>query len=342
MSSERCFVIAEIGVNHNGDMDIARRLIDVAADAGADAAKFQTFRADDLIVEGTQAVAYQRKNDADLDQYKLLKALELSFEDHEELVAHCEARGIEFMSTGFDKTSLRLLLDLGIKRIKIASGEITNTPLVEYSAEACLPIILSTGMATLQEVAESVRTIRAVWDRLGHVGDLVVLHCTSAYPTPLEEVNLAAMGTMARELGEAVGYSDHTTGILVAPMAVAAGAQLIEKHITLDRTMKGPDHAASLEPGELKAMVSDIRRAELIRGNGVKAPRAVEMEARSLVRKGLKFLRSLPRGHVVTIDDLAPLRPETGLPPARLNGLVGHSLARDVVAFSPVGEADIA
>jgi N,N'-diacetyllegionaminate synthase len=240
MSSKRCFVIAEIGVNHNGDLDIARRLIDVAADAGADAAKFQTFRADDLIVEGTQAVAYQKKNDADLDQYKLLKSLELSFEDHEELVAHCEARGIEFMSTGFDKGSLRLLVDLGVKRIKIASGEITNAPLVEASAETCLPIVLSTGMATLEEVAECVRTIRAVWDRRNHEGDLVVLHCTSAYPTPLEEVNLAAMGTMARELGEAVGYSDHTTGILVAPMAVAAGAQLIEKHITLDRTMEGP------------------------------------------------------------------------------------------------------
>lgn len=342
MSSKRCFVIAEIGVNHNGDMDIARRLIDVAADAGADAAKFQTFRADDLIVEGTQAVAYQKKNNADLDQYKLLKSLELSFEDHEELAAHCEARGIEFMSTGFDKGSLRLLVDLGVKRIKIASGEITNTPLVAASAETCLPIVLSTGMATLEEVAECVRTIRAVWDGLNHKGDLVVLHCTSAYPTALEEVNLAAMGTMARELGEAIGYSDHTTGILVAPMAVAAGAQLIEKHITLDRTMEGPDHAASLEPDELKAMVDNIRRAELIRGDGVKAPRPVEMETRSLVRKGLKFLRDLPQGHVVTADDLIPLRPETGLPPAHLTALVGKSLTRDVVAFSPVEESDIA
>lgn len=341
MSSKRCFVIAEIGVNHNGDLDIARRLIDVAADAGADAAKFQTFRADDLIVEGTQAVAYQKKNDADLDQYKLLKSLELSFEDHEELVAHCEARGIEFMSTGFDKGSLQLLVNLGVQRIKIASGEITNTPLVEASAEARLPIVLSTGMGTLEEVAECVRTIRETWDRLGHDGDLVVLHCTSAYPTPLEEVNLAAMGTMARELGEAVGYSDHTTGILVAPMAVVAGAQLIEKHITLDRTMVGPDHAASLEPDELKAMVDEIRRAELIRGDGVKAPRPVEMEARSLVRKGLKFLRDLPRGHVVTADDMVPLRPETGLPPARFKGLIGKTLTRDVVAFSPVEDTDI-
>lgn len=341
MSSKRCFVIAEIGVNHNGDMDVARRLIDVAADAGADAAKFQTFRADDLIVEGTQAVAYQKKNDAELDQYKLLKSLELSFEDHEALVAHCEARGIEFMSTGFDQGSLRLLVDLGIKRIKIASGEITNTPLVEASAEACLPIVLSTGMATLEEVSESVRTIRASWDALGHEGDLIVLHCTSAYPTPLEEVNLAAMETMAKELGETVGYSDHTTGILVAPLAVAAGAELIEKHITLDRTMVGPDHAASLEPDELKAMVADIRRVEIIRGDGVKAPRQVEMEARALVRKGLKFIRDLPKGHIVAMDDLVPLRPETGLPPSRLKSLVGLSLERTVAAFSPVEEADI-
>nr|CAD6596161.1 N-acetylneuraminic acid synthetase [Rhizobium sp. TCK] len=342
MSSKRCFVIAEIGVNHNGDMDIARRLIDVAADAGADAAKFQTFRADDLIVKGTKKVAYQKKNDSDPDQHRLLKSLELSFQDHEELVAHCKARGIEFMSTGFDEGSLRLLLDLGIKRIKVASGEVTNTPLVEAAAEACLPIVLSTGMATLDEVAECVRTIRAVWSSLNHEGDLIVLHCTSAYPTALEEVNLAAMDTMARKLGEAVGYSDHTTGILVAPMAVAAGAELVEKHITLDRTMEGPDHAASLEPDELKAMVEDIRRAELIRGDGIKAPRPVEMEARSLVRKGLKFLRDLPRGHIITVDDLAPLRPETGLPPARLKGLVGQSLGRDVIAFSPVEDTDIA
>jgi len=341
MSSKRCFVIAEIGVNHNGDMDIARQLIDVAADAGADAAKFQTFRADDLIVEGTQAVAYQKKNDADLDQYKLLKSLELSFKDHEELVAHCEARGIEFMSTGFDKGSLNLLVDLGIKRIKIASGEITNTPLVEASAEACLPIVVSTGMATLEEVSQCVRTIRASWDSLGHVGDLIVLHCTSAYPTPLEDVNLAAMETMAKELGEAVGYSDHTTGVLVAPLAVAAGAELIEKHITLDRAMVGPDHAASLEPDELKAMVADIRRVELVRGDGVKAPRPVEMEARALVRKGLKFLRDLPQGHIVTADDLVPLRPETGLPPSRFRGLIGLPLVRAVAAFSPVEEADV-
>jgi len=195
MSSKRCFVIAEIGVNHNGDMDIARQLIDVAADAGADAAKFQTFRADDLIVEGTQAVAYQKKNDADLDQYKLLKSLELSFENHEELVAHCEARGIEFMSTGFDKGSLQLLVDLGVRRIKIASGEITNTPLVDASAETCLPIVLSTGMATLQEVAECVRTIRATWERLNHDGDLTraALHLC-LYRRPLEEVESGCHG----------------------------------------------------------------------------------------------------------------------------------------------------
>ncbi|OCW57001.1 N-acetylneuraminate synthase family protein [Hoeflea olei] len=342
MSAKRCFVIAEIGVNHNGDLDIARRLIDVAADAGADAAKFQTFRADDLIVEGTEAVAYQKKNDAELDQYRLLKSLELSFDDHKELVAHCEARGIEFMSTGFDEASLRFLIDLGIRRIKIPSGEITNTPLVEVAAEARLPIVLSTGMATLEEVAECVRSIRQVWQGLGHEGDLVVLHCTSAYPTPLEEVNLAAMTTMAEALGEAVGYSDHTAGIEVAPIAVAAGAQLVEKHITLDRTMEGPDHSASLEPGELRAMIEGIRRAELIRGDGVKAPRPVEMETRALVRKGLKFGRALPEGHVIGAGDLVPLRPETGLPPARLKGLIGKRLARSVVAFAPVEDADMA
>lgn len=342
MGSERCFVVAEIGVNHNGDLDIARRLIDAAADAGADAAKFQTFKADDLIVEGTEAVAYQKKNDAGLDQYKLLKSLELSKEDHEGLVEYCAARGIEFMSTGFDVMSLELLVDLGIKRVKIPSGEITNTILVEAAARTRLPIIVSTGMATLAEVVECVAVIRNEWKSIGHEGDLVVLHCTSAYPTPLEDVNLAAMHTMGNETGERMGYSDHTMGILVAPLAVAAGARLIEKHITLDRTMTGPDHAASIEPEELKTMINEIRRVEGILGDGVKEPRPIELQTRPLVRKGLKFARNLPKGHVVSAADIVPLRPETGLAPSRYRSLIGRSLSHDVVAFSPVNESDIA
>lgn len=336
MKDRHCFVIAEIGVNHNGDVDLARRLIDVAADAGADAAKFQTFRADDLIVEGTEAVEYQKKDNADLKQYDLLKKLELSIEAHHALLEHCKARGIEFMSTGFDEKSLQFLLDLGIRRIKIPSGEITNTPLLEMAAAACLPIIISTGMATLEEVRAAVDTIRTIWTSLTHEGELIVLHCTSAYPTGLHDVNLSAMATLARELGEAVGYSDHTEGTMVSAYAVAAGARLIEKHITLDKSMEGPDHAASLEPTELAQMIREIRQLELILGDGVKAPATSELETKALVRKGLKFARALPGGHVIVREDLVALRPETGLAPSRLPELLGKRLSGAVAAYEPV------
>ncbi len=296
MGAGHCFIIAEIGVNHNGDLDLARRLIDVAADAGADAAKFQTFRADQLIVEGTEAVEYQKKDNADLKQYDLLKNLELSDEAHHALVEHCKMRGIEFMSTGFDELSLQFLIDLGIRRIKIPSGEITNTPLLEMAAAAQLPIIVSTGMATLEEVRTAVETVRAIWKTRDHAGDLIVLHCTSAYPTPLSDVNLSAMATLASELGEAVGYSDHTEGTAVSALAVAAGARMIEKHITLDKTMDGPDHAASLEPSDLVRMVQEIRQVEAILGDGVKAPMASEIEARAWSERGSSLRKHCQRG----------------------------------------------
>jgi len=340
--ANHCFIIAEIGVNHNGDMDIARRLIDAAAAAGADAAKIQTFKAESLIVEGTSTVAYQKRNGAQEDQFKLLKSLELSKEQHREIVAYCANKGIEFMSTGFDIASVQFLIELGIKRIKIPSGEITNTPLVEMAAGTCLPLIVSTGMATLEEVAECVATIRSVWRSLSHEGDLCVLHCTSAYPTELVDVNLAAMRTMACELGEKIGYSDHTAGVFVPPLAVAAGARIIEKHITLDRTMSGPDHSASIEPDELSRMVADIRRVETTLGDGVKAPKPVEIETRALVRKGLKFARDLPKGHIISAADIITLRPETGLPPSRLKSLIGQALTAPVCAFAPVSESDFA
>lgn len=339
-SPVRCFIIAEIGVNHNGDMDIARRLIDAAADAGADAAKVQTFKTESLILKGTETVDYQKANSGHDDQFDLLKSLELRPEQHHDLVRHCSSRNIEFMSTAFDLESLKFLLELGIARIKIPSGEITNTPLVELAAGSCLPLIISTGMATLVEVAECVRTARAVWSNLRFEGDLCVLHCTTAYPTELFDVNLAAMRTMESALSEAVGYSDHTAGILLPPLAVAAGARVIEKHITLDRTMSGPDHAASIEPMELSRMVADIRQVEDILGDGVKAPKPIEMETRALVRKGLKFARDLPAGHVVSLDDLVSLRPETGLPPSWLKRLVGRQLKASALRFVPVRESD--
>lgn len=336
--TNRCFIIAEIGVNHNGDLELARRLIDVAVDAGADAAKIQTFKAEDLIVAGTKTVEYQRKNGAEDDQFKLLKSLELSHAQHHQLVEYCAQKGIEFMSTGFDIASLQFLVDLGIKRIKIPSGEITNTPLVEVAARTGLPIIISTGMATLEEVGDCVRTVRDAWREIEHDGDLCVLHCTTAYPTDLPDVNLSAMATMHKAFDEKIGYSDHTAGIVVPPLAVAAGARVLEKHITLDRKMQGPDHAASIEPDELKRMVTEIRLIETILGDGTKVPKAVELDARSLVRKGLKFARDLPKGHVISNEDLVALRPETGLRPARLKSLIGRTLAKPAAAHGAVEE----
>lgn len=341
MSDKPCFIIAEIGVNHNGEKELAKKLIEVAADCGASAAKFQTFKAEDLVVEATEAVAYQKEGNANVDQFNLLKSLELSIKDHEELVRHCNQCGIEFMSTGFDEKSLASLVQLGIKRVKIASGEVTNTPLVEASAKTLLPIVLSTGMATLEEVEECVSTIQAVWDDQEHVGELVVLHCTSAYPTALNEVNLASMQTIRDKLNVTVGYSDHTVGTRVASLAVAAGATVIEKHITLDRTMVGPDHSASIEPDELKQMVDDIRLAEIIRGSATKEPQSGEMEARKLVRKGLKYKKSFAKGHLISRQDLVTLRPETGLRPSKLSSLIGSKLKHDVTALSPVEEEDL-
>jgi N-acetylneuraminate synthase/N,N'-diacetyllegionaminate synthase len=337
-----CFIIAEIGVNHNGSLETARTLVDAAAKAGADAAKFQTFRAEDLVLQGTQTVAYQKKMSGGDDQFNLLKKLELDEAAHRALFDHCASRGIEFMSTGFDVASLAALVQLGISRIKIPSGEITNTLLLLAAAETKLPIIVSTGMASMEEIHDCVEVIRTVWGRLGHHGDLTVLHCTSAYPTPFQDCNLAAIPAMAADLSERIGFSDHTAGITVPPLAVAAGARVVEKHVTLDRGMDGPDHAASIEPDELFRMVVAIREVETLLGDGVKAPRAVELEARTLVRKGLKFARDLEAGHMLDAGDFLVLRPETGLAPKHLPRLVGRKLAQPIAAFTPVEDRHLA
>lgn len=338
--AHRTFVIAEIGVNHNGDLDTAHRLIDVALEAGADSAKFQTFTADTIVAHGTDSVAYQKRGGDNLDQYELLKSLELSMEHHRSIVDYCNAAGIEFMSTAFDLASMDLLLDLGVRRLKIPSGEITNTPLVQKAARTGLPLIISTGMAELEEVAETIEDVRAVRNG-GSMDNVTVLHCTSSYPAPPSDINLLAMSRMAEEFGLPVGYSDHSEGIWMAPLAVAAGATMIEKHITLDRTMRGPDHAASIEPDELRQMISDIRRVETVLGDGVKAPMASELEARRLVRKGIKFARDLPAGHVITETDIAILRPDTGLAPRLFGSLLGKSLSNDVKALKPVTDGDL-
>lgn len=326
------FIIAEIGVNHNGELAKALELVEASSRAGASAAKFQTFKTAALAAPNTGTVAYQKASGAD-DQFAMLKSLELSEADHRVIARRCAELGIEFMSTAFDSVSLDLLCDIGIRRIKVPSGEVTNFPYLNDCARRGLPIILSTGMADLEEVREAVAFLRSVMilpdatDAFG-LPNLTVLHCTSAYPTTIEDVNLSAMTTIARELDVTVGYSDHTTGILVPPIAVALGAKVIEKHVTLDRTLPGPDHAASIEPNELAGMVSAIASAGLLVGDGVKAARPAEYEARSLVRRGLKAARDLPAGTILQEADIAILRPATGLAPKFFYETVGKQLQR--------------
>jgi len=337
------FVIAEIGVNHNGRLDLALELVEVAAAAGAHAAKFQTFKAESVTARNTKTVAYQKSAGED-DQHAMLKTLELSETDHRAVARRCEELGIEFMSTAFDAASLDMLCDIGIKRIKVPSGEVNNVPYLRDCARRGLPIILSTGMADLEEVRRAVAVVReSAPVAAGQADDgtpmLTVLHCTSAYPTEFADVNLRAMSTMASELGTPIGYSDHTQGIFVAPIAVALGARVIEKHITLDRTMVGPDHSASIEPGELKAMMSAIHAAEAILGDGVKAPRPAEEEARSLVRRGLKAARDLPAGTKLNGSDVAILRPATGLAPEHYERVQGRRLARALSVGDPIEES---
>ena len=333
------FVIAEIGVNHNGDMALARQLISAAADAGADAVKFQTFRADRTITKGARTVAYQKQRAGADDQHRMLSDLELSEDDFQELYAVCADAGVEFISTAFDSDSLDFLVGLGMPRIKVPSGEVTNTPFLEQMASYGRPVLLSTGMATLEEVRLAVETL--LGGPKGRELDLTVLHCTSAYPAPPDMLNLRAMETMARELELPVGYSDHSDGILMAPVAVALGARVIEKHITLDRTMTGPDHAASIEADAFRKMVDDIRSVERAMGDGVKEPKGSEAETASLVRRGVKAARELPAGHVLTAEDLVILRPETGAAPSRMAELIDRTLASALAEGSPVDHSHI-
>ncbi len=337
----KTFVTAEIGVNHNGSLDLALKLIEEAAKAGAQAAKFQSFTADTIVTPNTDTVGYQKASGAE-DQHAMLRALELSDEDHRLLAAHCEACGIEFMSTAFDRRSLDLLCDIGVKRIKIPSGEITNIPYLQDCASRGLPIILSTGMADLEEVKEAAALISQVQLNrdIAHPA-LTVLHCTSAYPTDVDDVNLLAMQTLARELGLPVGYSDHTDGVFAAPIAVALGARVIEKHVTLDRTMNGPDHAASIEPHELANMITAIDTVETLLGDGVKQPRPSEFEARRLVRRGLKAARPLPAGTILTAGDVSVLRPATGLVPKYYATVVGSRTTRELGLGEPIELSDL-
>jgi N-acetylneuraminate synthase/N,N'-diacetyllegionaminate synthase len=333
-----CFVIAEAGVNHNGDVDRARALIDAAAGAGADAVKFQSFSADRLVTPAAAKAAYQRRTtDPAESQAAMLRALELSPDAQRALFAHARARGIVFMSSPFDPDSADLLAALPVPAFKLGSGEITNLPFLAYVAGKGLPVILSTGMSTLDEVVVAVDTIRGAGCRA-----LAVLHCVSDYPARPEDANLHAMATLAAALAAPVGFSDHTPGIAVALAAVALGAAIVEKHLTLDRTLPGPDHAASLEPAELAALVAGVRAVEAALGDGVKAPRGAELANREVARRSLAAAVDIAAGEVIEAGMVTALRPGTGIPPGRLCDVVGRRTRRAVAAHALLAWDDLA
>ena len=329
-------VIAEVGVNHNGDLDLARRLVEAAAAAGADAVKFQSFKAADLVSVEAPKADYQQANDGAGSQRQMLERLALCPEQHHELAAHCRQCGIAFLSTAFGLTELELLLNLEIGAIKVPSGEITHRPLLEGMAAAAvnhsLPLYLSTGMSTLGEVEAALQLfLEAGLPRQ----QITLLHCLSAYPAPEEQINLRALDTLAAAFGCPVGYSDHTLGLTAPVAAVALGAVVIEKHLTLDTNLPGPDHRASLEPEPFAAMVSAIRSCERMLGDGRKQPQPAELNTRQVARRSLHAARPIPAGQPFSPADLVCQRPADGLSPMHYPQLLGRSAPR---SYQP-GEA---
>ncbi|SEH53592.1 N-acetylneuraminate synthase [Magnetospirillum fulvum] len=319
-------IIAEAGVNHNGDPELAKRLIDAAKAAGADYVKFQTFKAERLVTQGAAKADYQKKTSgADESQFEMIRRLELSEATHRDLIAHCAAQGIGFLSTGFDVDSLDMLAGLGLPLVKIPSGEITNLPYLRHVGSMELPVVLSTGMATLAEVDDAL----GVLEDAGVPRDrITVLHCTTEYPTPMDEVNLSAMLTLRDAFGVAVGYSDHTEGIEIAIAATALGACIIEKHFTLDRSLPGPDHKASLEPDELAAMVAAIRNIERAMGDGIKRPGPSETRNLPIARKSIVAARPISAGEPLSAENMTVKRPGNGLSPMRWDDMIGRIASR--------------
>lgn len=326
LTNGKTFIIAEAGVNHNGNIEIAKKLVDVACKAGVDAIKFQTFKADKLVTRKAEMAEYQKQNIGNNEsQYQMLKKLELSYEDHVELYNYCEKKGIMFISTPFDIDSVDLLEKLGVKLYKIGSGDLTNMLLLKYIARKNKPIILSTGMASLGEVEEAIDWIKEEGNN-----DIILLHCTSNYPTAYEDVNLRAMETMRQAFKLPVGYSDHTIGIEVSIAAVAMGACVIEKHFTLDKEMEGPDHRASLEPEELKQMVSSIRSIELSMGDGIKRCSESEMNNIKVVRKSIVVNKTIEPGTILTKDILRIKRPGYGIQPKFIDKIIGIKVNKKI------------
>jgi N,N'-diacetyllegionaminate synthase len=337
----KVIIIAEAGVNHNGDINIAKKLIDAASDAKVDYVKFQTFKADTIVSPSAKKADYQSKNTGDnaQSQYEMLKNLELSEQDHHELMAHCEMKNVQFLSSAFDVEGVSYLARLGLKLFKIPSGEITNFPYLRAIAKTNKPVILSTGMASLEDIHKAISVLLNFGTKKE---DLTILHCNTEYPTPIQDVNLHAMNSVKDEFGVSIGYSDHTLGIEVPIAAVALGARVIEKHFTLDNTLPGPDHKASLEPEALEQMVLAIRNIEkAISGDGVKKPSVSEQKNISVARKSIHLCHNLAEGHIITESDLIPLRPGDGMSPMEWTNVIGKTVTRDLMRFEKLNWSDI-
>ncbi len=321
------FIIAEAGVNHNGSLDLAKKMIDAAVEAGADAIKFQTFQAERVVSRYAPKAEYQKEKTAEGEsQLEMIKKLELGAAAHQELIAYCARKSILFLSTPFDLESVDLLDSLGLDIFKIPSGEITNLPYLRKIGALKKAVFLSTGMADMGEIKDALGVITGAGTRLE---EITVLHCNTAYPTPFEDVNLRAMLTIKAEFpGVNIGYSDHTLGIEIPIAAAAMGATVIEKHFTLDRNMEGPDHRASLESSELKAMVSAIRKVEEALGDGIKTASPSELKNRPVVRKSIVAAREIYKGELLTEDNLAVKRPGTGISPMQWDGIIGQRACR--------------
>ena len=324
-SDQPCFIIAEVGVNHNGDLKLALELVDAAVKAGVDAVKFQTFTADSLVTRSAQMATYQKTNiGSETSQYEMLKELELQENDFLELKQYAERKGLIFISTPFDEQAFQLLENIDLELYKVGSGDLTNLPLIELIAKSQKQMIISTGMANMEEILEAVDVIKK------HGGQPIILHCTSNYPTADEEVNLSAMQQIANATNCLVGYSDHTTSLDIPAYAVAMGAKVIEKHITLDKSMNGPDHKASIDPTELQVMVQKIRWIETVMGTGEKVPTSAELETALVARKSLIALQPIKKGDLITESHVGIKRPGSGLKPKYFQDVIGKKAVRDI------------
>ncbi|PCR89009.1 N-acetylneuraminate synthase family protein [Natrinema ejinorense] len=338
LDEEGVFFIAEAGVNHNGELSRAKRLVDAATDAGADAVKFQTYDTDRLVAKDTPAATYQNEQlESATSQRAVIERYELSDRDHKELFEYCQESGISFLSTPFDEHSAQFLVDLGVPAIKIGSGELTNHLLLRDIAKFGRPMIVSTGMATMDEVVAANEAIRGENQSV----PVCYLHCVSAYPTAVSDANLEVIRTLDDRFSDPVGFSDHTMSVEMAGLAVAAGATVIEKHLTLDRTLPGPDHKASLEPAELERAVELAREAAVARGTPEKEPVPAEAENRTVARRSLHAVEPIRRGEQISRDAVDVLRPATGLSPASLDSILGRPVTTNIESHEPITADDV-